>query len=126
GDEGVPHPGAVVARVRVRLAGLGIGGRLGAGERQQGGLDEGPVLGRAPAADPDPASAVFGDRQVPVQVGGSLFALELGFEPSVDGVGVDDLGDVPAGFGELGGVQVAGLADQDLLPAAADQVAGRQ
>ncbi len=64
--------------------------------------------------------------EVPVQVGGPFLALELGFEPAVDGVGVDDLGDVPAGFGELGGVQVTGLADQDLLPAAPDQVTGRQ
>ncbi len=61
-----------------------------------------------------------------MQVGGSLFALQLGFESAVDGVGVDDLGDVPAGFGEVGGVEVTGLADQDLLRAAADQVTRRQ
>ncbi len=60
--------------------------------------------------------------EVPVQVGGAFLALQLGFEPAVDGVGVDDLGDVPAGFGELGGVEVTGLADQDLLPAAPHQV----
>ncbi len=47
---------------------------------------------------------------------------QLGFESAVDGVGVDDLGDVPAGFGELGGVEVTGLADQDLLPATPHQV----
>ena len=51
---------------------------------------------------------------------------QLGFESAVDGVGVDDLGDVPAGFGELGGVEVTGLADQDLLPATPHQVSGRQ
>ena len=55
---------------------------------------------------------------------GAFLTFEGGFEPAVDGVGVDDLDQMPAGPGELGGVEVSGLADQDLLPAAPDQVTG--
>ena len=59
-------------------------------------------------------------------MGGAFLAFQCGFEPAVDGVGVDHLDQVPARLGELGGVEVAGLAEQDLLPAAPDQVTGRQ
>ena len=57
---------------------------------------------------------------------GAFLTLEGGFEPAVDGVGVEDLGQMQAGAGQVGGVEVSGLADQDLLPAAPDQLTGRQ
>ena len=61
-----------------------------------------------------------------MQVGGAFLTLEGGFEPSVDGVGVDDLGQMSPGAGQVGGVEVSGLPDQDLLPTAPDQLTGRQ
>ena len=135
GDQGVPEPGAVVAGVEVLLPGPRVG-RLGRGsgrgldsgqvERQQRGHQQGAVLGRPAALQADAAGAVLADREVAVQVGGAFLTFQLGLEAAVDGVGVDDLDQVPPGSGELGGVEVSGLADQDLLAAAADQVTGRQ
>ncbi len=131
-DEGVPQAGAVVAGVAVLLPGLRVlwsvwvGGGVGAGQRQQGGEEEGAVLGRAAAPDPDSAGPVGADREVAGQVGGAFLPLRAGFEPAVDGVGVDHRGQVPSRPGELGGIQARRLAEQDLLPPAADQVTGGQ
>ena len=100
------------------------GGRCGAGQREQGGFEQGAVLGRAAAADPDSSGAVVADREVAVEVGGAFLTVQGGFEPAVHGVGVDDLDEVPAGPGEVGGVQGPGLAEQDLLPAASGPVTG--
>ena len=46
---------------------------------------------------------------------GAGFAVELGFEPAVAPVGVDHLDQVPAGAGQVGGVEPVGVADQLLL-----------
>jgi hypothetical protein len=54
-------------------------------------------------------------------VRGAFLSCQGGFEATVDGVGVDHLNQVPARLGQLGGVEVCGLAEQDLLPAAPDQ-----
>ncbi len=78
------------------------------------------------APDPDSAGAVLADGEVAGQVRGTLLTLQLRFEAAVDGVGVDHLGQVPSGPGEVGGIQAPGLTQQDLLPAAPDQVTGRQ
>ncbi len=59
-------------------------------------------------------------------MGGAFLPLQPGLQPPVDRVGVDDLDQVPSGPGELGGVEVAGLADHQLLPAAAGPVPRRQ
>ena len=126
GDEGVPHAGAVVTGVGVGLPGLGVDGRVGGGEGQQRCLEQGTVLGRPAAADPDSAGPVLADREVPVEVGGAFLACEGGFEPAVDAVGVDHLDHMPAGAGEFGGVQVGRLADEDLLATAAYPVTGRE
>ena len=123
GDQGVPQASPVVARIPHHLAlvaRLVIGGRLRAGEREEGGCEEGAVLGRAAAADPDPTGAVGGDREVAVEVRGAFLTLQGGLEPPVDGVGVDDLDDVSPGPGEVGGVQMRGLGDQDPLAATPD------
>ncbi len=84
------------------------------------------VLGGPVAPDPDSAGPVLADGQVAGEVGGTFLTLELCFEPAVDGVGVDHLGQMPSGPGELGGIQAPRLTQQDLLPAPADQVTGRQ
>ena len=61
------------------------GGGSGSGQGEQGGFEEGAVLGRAAAADPDPTGAVRGDRQGPAQVGGAFLAFQGGLEAAVDG-----------------------------------------
>ena len=125
-DQGVPQLGAVVAGKGVLLTGLGVDDRVGAGEWHQGCFEEGAVLRGAAAADPDPTGPVVADREVAVEVSGSFLPLQRRFELSVDGVGVDDLDQVPAGPGELRGVQVRRLTEQHSLAAAADPVTRRQ
>ena len=109
---------------RRRVGGVECG--VGAGQRQQCGDQEGAVLGRAAAPEADSAGPVFGDGEVAVQVGGTFLTFQCGFEPAVDGVGVDHLGQVPPGLGELGGIQPSGLGHEHLLAAAPHQVTGRQ
>ena len=126
GEQGVPEPGAVVPRIADHGASVLVDGGCRAGQREQGGFEQGAVLGRAAASDPDSSGAVVADGEVAVEVGGSFLTLQGGLEPAVHGVGVDDLGEVSPGPGEVGGVQGPGLAEQDLLPAASDPVTGRE
>ena len=113
GHQGVPEPGAVVARVAVGPP--RSPGRSGAGSGQVSGSSA--AISRAPSsAEPrprrrTPPARSAADGEVAVQVGGTFLTLQCGFEPAVDGVGVDHLGQVPAGLGELGGVEPSGLAD---------------
>ena len=65
GDQGVPQAGAVVAGVAESAAGsaglpvvAACEGGCGSGEGEEGGCEEGAVLGRAAAADPDPTGPV--------------------------------------------------------------------
>ncbi len=99
---------------------------FGTGQRQQRGEEECSVLDGPVAPDPDSAGPVLADGQVAVQVRGTLLTLQLRFESAVDGVGVDHLGQMTPGPGQLGGIQAPGLTQQHLLPAPADQVTGRQ
>ena len=89
---------------------------MGSGEGEQGGGEEGAVLGRAAAADPDPTGPVRDDRQGPAQVGGAFLPLQRGLKAAVEAVGVDDLDQMPARLGQLGGVQGLGVAQHQLLP----------
>ena len=111
---------------RTTVASVFVDGGCRAGQREQGGFEQGAVLGRAAASDPDSSGAVVAEGEVAVEVGGAFLTLQGGLEPAVHGVGVDDLGEVSPGPGEVGGVQGPGLAEQDLLPAASDPVTGRE
>ena len=120
-DQGVEHAGAVVAGVGLHFAAGGVrvdggvdGGR-GLGEGEQGGAEHGAVLGAAAALDPDPAGAVLGDREEPAGVRGAFLAVEGGLVAALGTVGVDDLGEVSGGAGQLGGVEPPGLLQQHLL-----------
>ena len=142
GDEGVPAAGAGLPRIPPRRAGLSrragfagllvhlvdpvLGSGFGSGEGEERGLEEGTVLGRPAAADPDPTGPVLADGQVAVEVGGAFLPLQPGLQPPVDRVGVDDLDQVPTGPGQLGGVEVGRLADHQPLAAAAGPVPRRQ
>ena len=92
-----------------------------AGEREEGGCEQGAVLGRAAAADPDPTGPVGGDGEVPVEVGGAFLTLQGGLSRRSVVSGSTTSGDVPPGPGEVGGVQMRGLGDQDPLPTTPDR-----
>ena len=124
---GSPVPGSVPGLLAGSVSGrCGVGGGCGAGERHEGCFDQCSVLGGAAAGDPDPTGPVVGDREVSVQVRGSFLTLQGGLESAVHGVGVDDLDQMPAGFGELGGVQRRRVADHQPLAAASGPVLRRQ
>ena len=98
GDQGVPEPGAVVARVAVSAVPGRLGSRAGSGQVRGSSA----AIRRAPSsADPRPRSRTpparsAADGEVAVQVGGTFLTFQGGFEPAVDGVGVDHLDQVPA------------------------------
>ena len=115
GDQGVPEPGAVVAGVDVLLAGVRVQGRCRGGEREQRGPQGGGVLDGAPAADPDPAGAVLGDREVAAQVGGPVALLELLLGVAVGPLGIGHREQVPRGLGEVGGVEPGRLVEEQGL-----------
>ena len=130
-DQGVEHPGAVVARVAAvvsaagYLAGGGVAGRavggLGCGQRDQGGLDDRGVLGRAASLDPGAAGLVVGDGEVPAEVGGAFEPVEGFLVAAFVAVGVDHGDQVQGGLLQLGGVEPFGVVEED-LDAAGTQV----
>jgi hypothetical protein len=90
---------------------------LGCGQGDQGGLDQGGVLGGAAALDPGAAGLVGGDGEVPGQVGGAFEAVQGLFVAAFVALGVDH-GEQSAGeLLEVGGVQSFGFGEQDLHPA---------
>ena len=111
-DQGVPAAGRR-GRGGRGLAGPGGGDRCG--EREQGGAEEGGVLGAAAALDPDAAGAVGGDGEEPVEVGGAFLAVQLAFEGRSVAVGVDHVEDAASGLGEVGGVEPAGFLQQHVF-----------
>ncbi len=136
-DEGVEHPGAVVAGVAgvagvaavVPASGFATGGGvadraplfwLWGGEGDEGGFEEGGVLGGAAALDPGSAGLVVGDGQVATQVGGSFETVQGFLVAAFVAVGVDDGGQVECELAELGGVEVLGLGQEDLDSAGAE------
>ena len=76
--------------------------------------------------DPDSAGTVLGDGQETAGVCGPLLALEGGLVAALGTVGVDDLGEVAGGAGQLGGVEPPGLLQQHLLAAGPQGRAGGQ
>src|SRR3954447_10543021 len=101
-DEGVPQPGAVVARVLAVVrtvgdaacpdpvggwaaAGTGLGG-LGCRQRAQHLFDQGRVLDWATPGEPNAADAVLGQREVPAEVGGALFPAQRSLVAAVASV----------------------------------------
>jgi hypothetical protein len=133
-DQGVPHPGPVVARVvdqvpvfvAVFVAVFVVDGRGRGRQRQEGGGEEGAVLGGASALQTDPARAVGGDGQEPVVVGGAFLARQLSLQLPVGGVGVDHVHQVPPGPGQLTGVQRPGVVEQGPFAAGPDRLPRRQ
>jgi hypothetical protein len=97
-----------------------------AGEGEQGCFEEGAVLDRAAALDPDPAGTVVTDPQEPGVVRGPLLTGELTLQAPVYGVGIDDLDQVASGLGQLGGIQRPGVVDQDRLALGPQHRAGGQ
>ncbi len=118
--EGVPHPGAVVARIGQLLAGVGVDGRRRSGQRQQRGPQGGAVLHRAVALEPDPAAAVIADGEEPAQMGGTVFPVERLLRVALLAVGIDHPSQVAADALQVGGVEPGGLLDHELLPTAPD------
>ena len=88
---------------------------VGLGEGEQGGAEHGAVLDAAATLDPDSAGTVLGDREEAAGVRGSLLPGEGGLVAALGAVGVDDLGEVAGGAGQLGGVEPPGLLQQHLL-----------
>ena len=125
-------------RARRSAPGRPTGGRPGRGGRgvprrcrdrggtgavnEQGGAEPGAVLGGAAALEPDPADAVLGDGQEPAQVGGAVFAVQRAFGLAFGAFGVDDLGQVPSGPGQVGGVDPPGSSNSTCSPRVADWV----
>jgi hypothetical protein len=137
GDQGVPHPGTGITRVPelvvvvgelVVVVGVVVGGGGGCRgrQRQQRGFEQGAVLGGPASFDPDSAGCVERYREVAGEVGGAFLAVQLAFEASVLGVGVDHVDQVPAGAGQVGGVEVSGMLEEGLFAAGADRGAGRE
>jgi len=112
----------VVARV---IGGL-LGGGRGHGQWQEGGPEQGAVLGGASSSDPDAAGTVEGQRQEPGLVGGAFLPGQLLLQPAVLGVGVDHAHQVASGRGQLGGVQGTGVLQEHGLATGPDRGAGRQ
>ena len=113
-DEGVEHPGAVVAGVALTLV-----ERLRCGEWDQGGLDERRRPQRAAALDPGAAGLVLGDREVSAVVGGAFVTVEGFLVAAFLTVGVDHRDQVEGDPLELGGVQGLGVGKQHLHAASA-------
>ncbi len=118
GDQGVPHPGTVVARLGLRLTGR-VGRRVWLGHRQQHRPQHRTVLDGAPAVEPDTTATVVADREVAAEVGGPIFPVELPLDLSFVTLRVDHTGEVAPGALEVGGVEPGCLGDQHLLTAAA-------
>ena len=116
-DQSVEHAGAVVAGIGLHVAarGVGVDGWCGLGERQQGRPEHGAVLGAAATLDPDSAGTVLGHGEEAAGVRGSLLSGEGGLVTALGAVGVDDVGEVAGGAGQLGGVEPPGLLQQGLL-----------
>ena len=128
-DQGVEHPGAVVARVGLLIAARAVGVNRGhrlRSRREKRGAEDGAVLGAAVALDPDPAGAVVGDREEPAGVCGAFLALQGGFVGAFGAVGVDDVGEVAGGAGQVGGVEPTGFFEQHPLAVVAQGGAGGQ
>ena len=130
-DEGVEHPGAVVAGVASVMctathgAGVGVADRAVAGSGpasgDQGGLDERGVLGRAAAGEPGAAGVVLGDRELTVRGGRPVRARSRACSsrrssPS----GSTSVQESSGELLQVGGVQCFGLPGQDLDSAFAD------
>jgi hypothetical protein len=92
---------------------------LGCGQRDEGGLDQGGVLGGAAALDPGAASLVVGEGEVAAVVGTAFEAVEVLLVAPGLAVGVDDGGEVEAELLERGGVELLGLGQQGLGAAGA-------
>ena len=98
-EEGVEHPGAVVAWVAaVGAAGIhaGVGvadwlGGLGCGQWDESDLEQGGVLGRAASFDPGTTGLVLGDREIPTQVRDAFEAVEGFLVSACVAVGVDEV-----------------------------------
>jgi hypothetical protein len=110
--EGVEKPGAVVAEIAVVVApGESTGRRIEArsrhrgGERHQGGLDRGGVLGGAAAPDPGPAGMVVGDGEVALEVRDPRFAVEGTLLGTLVALGVHHRHQVLPGLRQLRGVE---------------------
>ena len=93
---------------------------FGCGEGDQGGLDQGGVLGRAAALEPGTAGVVVGDREVPTQVRDAVEPVEGLFVAAVLAVGVDHTQEPAGELLQVGGVQRLGLTEQYLHPTGAD------
>jgi hypothetical protein len=59
-------------------------------------------------------------------VGGAFLPRQLPFEPAVFGVGVDHVGQIPAGPAQIRGVQTLRVLEQGLFAAGPDRLPRRQ
>ena len=84
-------------------------------EGEQSGAEHGAVLQAPAPLDPDPAGTVVGDREEAARVCGTLLPRQGGLVAALGAVGVDDIGEVAGGAGQLGGVEPPGLLQQGLL-----------
>jgi hypothetical protein len=120
-DQGVPHPDTGVTRVVDQAAVVLVDGRCRCREWEQGGPEQGAVLGAPAALEADAAGAVGGDGQEPRQVGDAFLPRELLLEAAVFSVGVDHMDQVSPGPGQVGGVEAPGMLHHGLLAASPDR-----